>query len=68
MVYGAKVSTKDNIKPYYVTCEWEFQSRFYNHMKSFRDRGNGTELFKLHLATEGRIQHMLENIYVCNTL
>ena len=47
MVYEAKVSTKDNFKLYYDRCERQFKSRFYNnHKKSFRDRGNETELSK----------------------
>ena len=47
MVYEAKVSTKDNFKLYYGRCERQFKSRFYNnHKKSFRDRGNETELSK----------------------
>ena len=46
MVYEAKVSTKDNSKLYYGTCEGEFKSRFYNHTKSFQDRGNEMELSK----------------------
>ena len=46
MVYEAKVSTENNFKLYYGTCEGESKSRFYNHTKSFRDRGNETELSK----------------------
>ena len=46
MVYEAKVSTKDNFKLYYGTCKGEFKSRFCNHIKSFRDRDNETELLK----------------------
>ena len=46
MVYEAKVSTEDNFKLYYGTCEGEFKSRFYNHTKSFQDRGNEMELSK----------------------
>ena len=70
MVYEAKVLTENNFKLYYGTYEGEFKSCFYNHTKSFRDRGNETA-FKVHLATEGRIQklqHTLEYIYVCNAL
>ena len=46
MVYEAKVSTYNNFKLYYGTCVGEFKSRFNNHTKSFRDRGNETELSK----------------------
>ena len=46
MLYEAKVWTDNNFKLYYGTCEGEFKSRFYNHTKSFRDRGNETELSK----------------------
>ena len=46
MVYEAKVSTYNNFKLYYGTCEGEFKSRSNNHTKSFRDRGNETELSK----------------------
>ena len=46
MVYETKVSTENNFKLYYGTCEGEFKSRFYNHRKSFWDRGNEMELSK----------------------
>ena len=46
MVYEAKVSTENNFKLYYGTCEGEFKSRFYNHTISFRDSGYETELSK----------------------
>ena len=46
LVYEAEVSTENNFKLDYGTCKGEFKSRFYNHMKSFRDRGNETELSK----------------------
>ena len=44
MIHGAKVSTENNFKLYYGTCEGEFKSPFDNQTKSFRDRGNETEL------------------------
>ena len=43
MVYKVKVLTENNFKLYYGTCEGEFKSRFYNHSKSFWDRGNETK-------------------------
>ena len=46
MIYEAKVSTENNFKLYYGTCEGEFKSHFYTHTKLFRDRGNETELSK----------------------
>ena len=46
MVYEATVSTDNNFKLYYGYCKGEFKPRFYNHTKSFRDRGNETELSK----------------------
>ena len=46
MIYEAKVSTENNFKLYYGTCEGEFKSPFYTHTKLFRDRGNETELSK----------------------
>ena len=46
MAYEANVPTENNFKLYYGTCEGEFKSRYYNHMDSFRDRGNETELSK----------------------
>ena len=55
MVYKAKVSTENDFKLYYDTCEGEFKSRFYNHTKSFRDRGNKMELSKYIWQTEGQI-------------
>ena len=58
MVYEAKVSTDKNFKLYYGTCKGEFRSRFYNHTKSLRDRGNETELSKYIWETEGRIQKL----------
>ena len=45
MVYEAKVSTEDNFKLYYGTCQGEFKCRFITPIsKSFRDKGNETEL------------------------
>ena len=46
MVHEAKVSTDNNFKLYYGTCKGEFKSCFCNHTKSFRGRGNETELSK----------------------
>ena len=48
MVYEAKVRTENNFKLYYGTCEGEFKSNFYNHMKYFGYSGyeNKTELSK----------------------
>ena len=46
MVYEAKISAEDNVKLHYGACKGEFKSRFYNHMKSFWDRGNERELSK----------------------
>ena len=46
MVCGAKITTENNFKLYYGTYEWKYESRFYNHTKSFLDRGNETELMK----------------------
>ena len=46
MVYEAKVSTENYFKLYYGTCEEEFKFCFYNHTKSFRDRGNETKPLK----------------------
>ena len=46
MAYEAKFLTEDNFKLYYRTGEGEFKSQFYNHTKSFRDRGNEMELSK----------------------
>ena len=46
IVYEVKVSRENNFKLYYGTCEGEFKSRFYNHTKLFRDRGNQTDLSK----------------------
>ena len=46
MVYEANVSTENSFKLYYGTCGGEFKSSFYNHMKSFRGRGNERELLK----------------------
>ena len=54
MVYEAKVSTDNNFKLYYGTCKGEFKSRFYNHTKSFRDRGNETELSKYIWQLKGK--------------
>ena len=44
MVYEAKVLAENNFELYYGTCEGEFKSRFYNHTKPLRDRGNETGL------------------------
>ena len=44
IVYEAKVSTENNLKLYYGTCEGEFKSRFWDHVKLFRSSGNETEL------------------------
>ena len=70
IVYEAKVSTENKFKLYYGTCELEFKSRFYNHTESFRDTGNPTERSKYvcQLKDESKLQHTLENIYVCNAL
>ena len=46
MVYKVKVSRENNFKLYHGTCEGEFKSRFHNHTKLFRDRGNQTDLSK----------------------
>ena len=48
MVYEAKVTTENNFQLYYGTCEGEFKSGFYNHLKSFGNSGyeNKTELSK----------------------
>ena len=71
MIYEAKVITGNNFKLYQGTCEGECNSCFYKHMKSFRDRGNETELSKYiwQLMGESKnLQHTLRNIYVCNAL
>ena len=44
IVYEVKILIEDNFKLYYGTWEGQFKSRFGNHTKSFRDRGNETEL------------------------
>ena len=44
MVYEAKLLAENNFKLHYRTCEGEFKSRFYNHTKPLRDRGNETGL------------------------
>ena len=54
MLYEAKVSTENNFKLYYGTCEGESKSRFYSHTKSFRDRGNETELLKYIWLLKGK--------------
>ena len=46
MKWEAKVTTENDFKLYYGTCGGEFESRFYNHAKSFRDRANKTKLLK----------------------
>ena len=46
MVHEVKVSSENNFKLDYGTCEGEFKSTFYNHTKLFRDSGNETELSK----------------------
>ena len=68
MVYEAKVSTENNFKRYYGTCEGEFKSRFYNHSKSFRNRDNETELPKYiwQLKDESKNHNMCWKI--CMTL
>ena len=43
MVYEATVSTENNLKLYYGTCEGEFIF-FYNHKKPFWDRRNESKL------------------------
>ena len=71
MVYEAKASLDNNFKPYYGTCEGEFQSRFSNYTKSFWDRCNETELLKYisQMKDESKnSQHTLENIYACKVL
>ena len=42
----SQISTETNFKLYYGTCVGELKTRFYNHTKSCRDRGNKTELSK----------------------
>ena len=44
MIYEAKVTIQNNLKLYYLTCEEEVKSPFYNHTKSFLDRVNETNL------------------------
>ena len=44
MIYEAKVTIQNNLKLYYLTCEGEVKSPFYNHTKSFLDRVNETNL------------------------
>ena len=66
MVYEAKPSTENNFKRYYGTCEGEFKSRFYNHSKSFRNRGNETELPKYiwQLKDESKNYNMCWKIFM----
>ena len=66
MVYEAKVSTDNNFKLYYGTCEGEFKFRFYNHTKSFRDRANETELSKYiwQLKDESKSYNIRWNIFI----
>ena len=66
MVYEAKVSADNNFKLYYGTCEGEFKSRFHNHTKSFRDRGNETELSKYmwQLKDKSKSYNMRWNIFM----
>lgn len=45
-MYEVKILTEDNFKLYYGTWEGQFKSRFGNHTKSFRDRGNANEILK----------------------
>ena len=69
MVYEAKVSTDNNFKLYYDTWEGEIKSRFYNHTKSFRDRGNETELSKYiwQLRDESKSYNIHWNIFMYAT-
>ena len=69
MVYEAKVSTENNFQLYYGTCEGEFESRFYNHMKWIWDRGNETGLsrYTWQLKVESKNYKMRWKIFMYAT-
>ena len=66
MVHEVKVSSENNFKLDYGTCEGEFKSTFYNHTKLFRDSGNETELSKFNwqLKDESKNQNMRWKIFM----